>query len=57
VYKRKVLSPNRVRGFAGLLGAASIFAYVPTIALYTGTTIPYIASILTGLYGAGQIYE
>jgi hypothetical protein len=51
VFKKKWLSPNRVKGFTGLVAAAGLYTYLPVIAAFTGVTIPKLAALVSLLYG------
>jgi hypothetical protein len=51
VFKRKVLNPRRVKGLTGFVSSLGIYTYMPYMAVYLGSSIPFFAAIATGLYG------
>jgi len=51
VFKRRVLSPKRLRGVGALVASWKIYAYLPYLAVYLGSTVPLVTACAAGLYG------
>lgn len=51
VYKRKTLSPLRVQGLGAFALSATIYSYLPYMAVYLGSTLPILSACAAGIYG------
>lgn len=50
VFKRRLLSPLRLKGLGAFAATAYIYSYLPYIAVYLGSTVPVVAACAAGLY-------
>lgn len=57
VYRRKALSPRRLKGITAFAATWGIYSYLPYMAVYTGTTAPILAACMAGLYGMNAFSE
>jgi hypothetical protein len=45
------MSPRRLKGLGAFASAATIYSYLPYIAVYFGSTMPIMTACVAGLYG------
>jgi hypothetical protein len=57
VYRRKALSPKRLRGITAFAATYGIYAYLPYMAVFTGSTVPIFAACMAALYGVNSFSE
>jgi hypothetical protein len=51
VFKRKMMSPKKVRGLGAFASMVGIYSYMPYMAVYLGSTVPVVAMCASALYG------
>lgn len=51
VFRRKALSPRKLKGLGGFAASYGIYSYLPYLAVYLGSTIPIVSACAAGLYG------
>ena len=51
VFKRRLMSPLRLKGLSAFAASAYIYTYLPYIAVYLGSTLPVLTACAAGFYG------
>ena len=57
VFKKRVLTPRRLKGVSALASAFGLYSYAPYLAIYIGTTMPVLGAVVAGLYGMFSFSE
>jgi hypothetical protein len=51
VYKRKTLSPKRIKGVGAFAASLGLYSYLPYLTVYLGSTVPVFTAVAAGVYG------
>lgn len=51
VFRRRLLSPKKLKGLGGFASAFGLYAYAPYLTIYIGTTLPLLGAVAAGFYG------
>ena len=51
VFRRRALSPRKLKGVGSFLASYGFYSYAPYLAAYMGATLPVLGAVAAGLYG------